>query len=479
MKRTTIVLGTLLWSVASTPPATAQGGVAETAPLATASGDVGTATGEGTWTEWIRSRMPEWLTQGEFAGLAYWQWLGILLVVFVGLLVDLLVRRTLHGLWRRYSLRRLRRAPDRELVRRALRPFGLAAGAVVWYFGLPLLGLPETALLVVHVAVRVLLVLAAAWAAFRVIDLFTDFLMRKAEATVTRFDDVLVPLLRKTLKVFAAAVGLVYMADAFRVEIVPLLTGLGIGGLAFAFAAKDSIENFFGSVAVILDRPFEIGDWVVIEGVEGTVEELGLRSTRIRTFYNSQVSLPNSTLVRARVDNYGRRRFRRFKTHIDLTYDTPPERIEAFCAGIRELILVHPFTRKDYFHVWLNEFGPASLRVLVYMFHETPDWATELRERHRFMLDVIRLAARLQVEFAFPTQTLHVYSEQHGNLSEPPPTPGAEEESGAAELGCRAVRDLTADAPWRTTRPDPVRFGGAATTEAGDEPPPEKAAPPE
>jgi MscS family membrane protein len=437
--------------------------VAMAAPAASADGATGA---------WLGSRLPDWLTHQAFVGLAYWQWLGILLVVFAGLLFDLLVRRLLHGVWRGYSMRRLQRQPDPKLVRQAVRPFGLAGQALVWYFGLAPLGLPEQALLVVQMAVRLLLVVGSVWAAYRLTDLFSEFLMRRAEQTATKFDDVLVPLLRKTLKVFATAVGLVYMADAFRIEIVPLLTGLGIGGLAVAFAAKDSIENFFGSVTVILDRPFEIGDWVVIEGVEGTVEELGLRSTRIRTFYNSQVTIPNASLVRARVDNYGRRRFRRFKTHIDVTYDTPPEKIEAFCAGIQELILAHPYTRKDYFHVWLNEFGAASLRVLLYMFHETPDWATELRERHRFMLDIIRLAARLHVEFAFPTQTLHVYSEQHGLPVKTPPPPGESAERDAGEQGRRAVRELTAEAPWRSGLPAPVRFSDLVTTEAGDEPPP-------
>jgi MscS family membrane protein len=430
------------------------------------------AVADGPTGAWLESRLPEWLTHGTSLGLAYWQWLGILLVVLAGLLFDLLVRHLLHGVWRNYSARRLNRQPEPKLVKQAVRPFGLTGQALVWYLGLTPLGLPAQALLVVQMAVRFLLVVGGVWAAYRLTDLFSEFLMRRAEQTATKFDDVLVPLLRKTLKVFATAVGLVYMADAFRIEIVPLLTGLGIGGLAIAFAAKDSIENFFGSVTVILDRPFEIGDWVVIEGIEGTVEELGLRSTRIRTFYNSQVTVPNASLVRARVDNYGRRRFRRFKTHLDVTYATPPEKIEAFCGGIREIILAHPYTRKDYFHVWLNEFGAASLRVLVYMFHETPDWATELRERHRFMLDVIRLAARLHVEFAFPTQTLHVYSEQHGLPVKTPPPPGVSAERDALEQGQQAVRELTAEAPWRSGLPEPVRFGDVTTTEAGDETPP-------
>jgi small-conductance mechanosensitive channel len=121
-----------------------------------------------------------------------------------------------------------------------------------------------------------------------------------------------------------------------------LLAGLGIGGIAFALAAKDTVENLFGSVTVLVDRPFQVGDWVVIGDQEGTVEEIGFRSMRLRTFYNSRITIPNSLLVKSAVDNLGARRYRRVKCMIGVQYDTPPDRIEAFCEGIRELIRRHP-----------------------------------------------------------------------------------------------------------------------------------------
>jgi len=405
----------------------------------------------------VRGMVPRSLRGNRVFGLEPWQWIGLLVVIGVGLVLDTIVRTVLGTIWRRV-MRRREREPDSDLLKRAVRPFGLLVAAVLWFFALRLLGLPPGALVVLLAAVRVFLMLAAVWAAYRVTDLGCEYLGGMADRTETKFDDLLVPLVRKTIKVFVTAAGVIYIANAFDIEILPLLTGLGIGGLAFAFAAKDTIENFFGSVAVILDRPFEVGDWVVIDDVEGTVESLGIRSTRIRTFYNSLVSVPNATLVRARVDNYGRRRFRRFKTHVGVTYDTPPEKIEAFCSGIREIIRLHPYTRKDYYHVWLNGWGASSLDVLVYMFHECPDWATELRERHRFMLDVMRLADRLGVSFAFPTQTLHLYQEEHGVEHTPADAPGTEGEARAQGEGHAAARAVTADQPWRRERPGAVSF---------------------
>ena len=165
------------------------------------------------------------------------------------------------------------------------------------------------------------------------------------------------------------------------------------------------------------------------------------------------------------MDNYGRRKYRRWKTHVSITYDTPPEKIDAFCEGIRELIRVHPYTRKDYYQVWLHQFAASSFDVLVYVFHEAPDWTTELRERHRLMLDIIRLAKHLGVEFAFPTETLHLYQESHEDqaaTSTPPPAPGSGDDEKAMAQGRRAVRALTAAADWRAGKPGRYVFTEAS-----------------
>ncbi|HHN77897.1 MAG TPA: mechanosensitive ion channel, partial [Phycisphaerales bacterium] len=406
----------------------------------------------------IRSRMPEALRRGSVFDVELWQWLGLLVVIFAGVVLDFIVRLLLRLVWGRIDHKRgVDR--DRSLIKSAVRPFGLLAAGLLWYVSLRLLGLPATALLVLQIAVHVILILSGMMAAFRVVDLLSAMMIERAVHTETKIDDLLIPLVRKTLKTFIGAFGLIYIAESFDIQIIPLLTGLGIGGLAFAFAAKDTIENFFGSVAVILDKPFDIGDWVVIGDIEGTVEVMGLRSTRVRTFYNSLVTLPNASLVRATVDNYGRRRYRRYKTALSLTYDTPPEKVEAFCEGIREIIRLHPYTRKDYFHVWLNNFGAHSLDVLVYMFFDCPDWGTELRERHRLMLDIVRLASRIGVHFAFPTQTIEL---KRVGDAHPLDTPSRDTEARARRAGRQTAHEITEQQPWREYKPGPVLFGGGS-----------------
>ncbi len=406
---------------------------------------------------WIESKLPAALVDREFITLKYWQWLGLGLVVFTGVMLDFVTRLLVAIISRRIISKRGGEA-RRETMRKTVRPFGLVASALFWLFTIKLLGLPSEALKLLLPAVRFFAMLAGVWAGFRLTDLVVEVFADKAARTETKLDDLLVPLVRKTIKILIFVFGLIYIADSMNIQITPLLTGLGIGGLGFAFAARDTLENIFGSVTVLVDRPFQVGDWIQIGDVEGTVENVGFRSTRVRTFYNSLVTIPNGNLVRAAVDNFGKRKYRRWKTHISLTYGTPPEKIDAFCEGVRELIRLHPYTRTDYYQVWLHQFGDSSLDILVYMFHEAPDWTTELRERHRLMLDIIRLADRLGVEFAFPTRTLHLHQEKAEAVRTPAPPPAAGDEERASGEGRRATRLVTDAAPWRRGKPAPYSF---------------------
>ena len=280
--------------------------------------------------------------------------------------------------------------------------------AAIWWIGINYLGLPVDTLVILLVAVKLLAGISGVWSGYRIVDFSSAYLQHHARRSKNKLDDVLVPLVRKTLKVFVTVIGILFVASNLNLNISGLVAGLGLGGLAFALAAKDMVQNLFGSVTVLLDQSFHVGDWVVIGEVEGTVEEVGLRSTRIRTFYNSQVILPNSALITASIDNMGKRRFRRLNCKVSLTYSTPPGKVEEFCEAVRELVRLHPHMRKDYFQVYLNDLAASSLDVLIYVFWETPDWSIELRERHRFLIDILRVGENLGIEFAFPTQTLYL-----------------------------------------------------------------------
>lgn len=401
----------------------------------------------------IRTQMPEVL-RGEFL-LEYWQWIGIFIVVVLGLIVDKLVAWFLN---RNVVIWQKKNPVYSRLDSSVLRPLGLMAMAIVWWIGLGMFGLPDRVLIVLSVAVKLLVSISTVWSAFRLVDILDSLMTKKAKQTGNRFDDLLVPMISKSLKVFVLVIGIISSADNLNMDVSSLLAGLGIGGLAFALAAKDLLGNFFGSLTVLLDRPFQIGDWVVIGDVEGSVEEVGFRSTRVRTFYNSLITLPNASLTTSTIDNMGARRYRRMKTMLGLTYDTPPEKIDAFCEGVRALIQLHPYMRKDYYQVYFNQYNAASLDILVYVFWATPDWNTELRERHRFLLDVLRLAKQLGVEFAYPTQTLHLKQDETVNSAPPVDFSPAMTEAEAMAIGQQQAEAIVDATLGKGVKPDPVRF---------------------
>ena len=412
--------------------------------------------------DWIDITYPSLMSSPFY--LKNYQWLGLLFLIGLGIVFSRLLTLVL-GLFIRFWFRRKGYAYDASLERDFVRPIRITLMAWVWLTGLTLLGLDPAVLEYLRVAAFFVTAVGAVWASYRLVDIVGKYMTERALESESKHDDLLVPIIVRTLKIFIIVAGIVAFAYQVSTDPTSLLTGLGLGGLAFALAAKDVVANVFGSITILLDRPFRIGDWVTMGDIDGNVESVGIRSTRIRTFYNSLITVPNSAITNTHVDNMGRRRYRRIKTTLGIAYDTPPETIEAFCEGVRELIRKHPYTRKDYYHVYLNDFGESSLNILLYCFVETPEWGTELRERHRLLADILRLAETLGVEFAFPTRTLFMRQEDT-------PEPGSVAASAGAARGqgrdaARAIVTRTLGASGAV--PPPVRYQDLDENEFSDQ----------
>jgi MscS family membrane protein len=223
-------------------------------------------------------------------------------------------------------------------------------------------------------------------------------------------DSQLIRLMLRLLTIVAAIAILVIGADRIGLPAYSVLAGLGVGGLAVALAAQQTLANLLGSLIIMFEKPFAVGHYIKVQGIEGTVENVGFRSTRIRTFYNSLISIPSSQLVNSTVDNMELRETRQVKTLLNLTYDTPPAKIQAFCAAVRRLLETDPDTAKDVIQVNFHDFGPHSLDILLNFFLKVPDRSTELRQRERILLAIVKLAESQGVRFAYPTRTLQIES---------------------------------------------------------------------
>lgn len=215
-------------------------------------------------------------------------------------------------------------------------------------------------------------------------------------------------LSKKTLSVILFLLGGLIIIQNLGYNVTSLVAGLGIGGVAVALAAKDTISNIFGSIIILFDRPFIVGDWIQFENTEGTVEYIGFRSTQIKTFYDSVISIPNAILANTKIDNLGKRKARRTRFNLGLVYSTPPEKITAFIEGIKQIIHAHPKTKKDYFQVSFSGYGDSSLNIFINVFFHVANWNEELEAKQNIFLEILKLAKKIEVEFAFPSQSLYI-----------------------------------------------------------------------
>ena len=383
----------------------------------------------------LRGSLPESLRARAFV-LENWQWIAIGVVLAISVLLGKIAQIVLGAFAKRAAGREGVLGIASEL-KRFNRPIGLLTSATLFGVLLPLAGLEDQILAAVAFATRFVGTFAGLWAAYRAVDLGCGILEERAKRSANRFDDILVPLLRTTLHVFVVVVGIVYLAAEWTDQVWSVVAGLSIGSLAIGFAARDSIENLFGTFTVLVDKPFALGDWIVVKGIEGTVEAVGFRSTRIRTFYDSVQSVPNRTFISSEVENYGHRRKRRIKTTLRLALDTPADTVDAFCAGVRQLIANHPASVPSNY-VYLYDLGQDAIEVLLYSFVRTPDWDMEMREKHRLLGDVLRLAERLGIRLAAPARSIQ--------MQDAPEREPAATGEGSEDLGKRLADEICADA---------------------------------
>lgn len=351
--------------------------------------------------------LPDW-SRGKLWGLEAWQYLGILLYLVVGFFLHRLLVGLISLILKRFLRRFVTQKHTANFFEKVARPISLLILFYIIFAFTPALLLPIAVNKWVILAFRIMIPVFWMFIGMQAVNLVMAIFEKRAEATETTLDDQLVPLLRRLLHIFVVIIFAIVILNVLRININALLGGLAFGSLALALAAQDTVKNLFGSILIFVDRPFQIGDWILVNGHEGVVEEVSMRSTRIRTFAGSLISIPNGQLADSAVDNMGVRKFRRFVTRVGVTYDTPPDLLEVFVEGIRQLVKNHPTTRKDFMEVHFNEMADSSLQILVYAFFDVPTWTDELAGKQRLLLGIMRLAEELGISFAFPTQTLHI-----------------------------------------------------------------------
>lgn len=347
-------------------------------------------------------RLPGW-ARTPLDGVTLWQWVGLAL----GLLISALLVAATHRVARRFA----RADGDDTGPHWSSLPVPvmiiLLTGLVLPTF-CTMLRIGGSPRVVIVFAATIVTYLAAAWATMIALTIVGELIVVTEHLRLGSLDSQLVRLGARLTGVVVATLLLIRGADALGFPAYSVIAGLGVGGLAVALAARDSIANLLGSLLIMFEKPFRIGDLIRVSGTEGWVEDVGFRSTRIRTFDHTLVSLPNSTVVNTMVENRSTHKLRRERVVLQVTYDTPRQKIEALMAAIRQAILEHPPASKVDPLVRFYNFNDSSLDILVIFHVEARDGTTEMREREAVLLRVMDVVAEHGVSFAFPTRTLWV-----------------------------------------------------------------------
>ena len=381
----------------------------------------------------------------RFAGILVLQWVIFGIVFLLGLLVAKIIPVVIS--WIILVCSRIRGKDKHDYSDKfkwALRPLAYLGMAWIWFGGLVSMSIYPKILHVAFVILHPLCVLMLMLMLMRMVDIFRYWLQHRLNTSVNKVKSVLVDLSSGVLKFLVICSAVVAIVQIFGISALGILSGMGIGGVAVALAAQQTISNFFGSMTILLDQPFTVGDYIIVGNIEGVVDRIGLRSTSIKTFYDSYVVIPNGQLATDVVDNMGRRQSRRFKTTLGLQYDTPVPLFEAFVAGVRQLIEQHPVTRKDDIRVSVNDFGASSIDIQMICFFVVSNVHDELRARQALILDIVRLAEQLGVSFAFPSQTTYMVPTE--NLKYPV-ADQIDDENPAGELGRELARKIKAEIP--------------------------------
>ena len=246
------------------------------------------------------------------------------------------------------------------------------------------------------------------WTILRSVEFIGVKLKDKAAQTESKVDDGLIPFAIDLTKVLVYIFALVIiLGNVFEVNITALVAGLGVGGVAIALASKESIENLLGSFTIFFDKPFAVGDVITLGGVTGKVEKVGFRSTRIRTFDKSIVTVPNKNIINTELDNLGVRPVRRVKFNIGLTYDTTIEQIKNIVNDIQKLVDDHPMTNEDG-RVRFLSFGGSSLDIMVLYYVNSPEWEDLIDTQQKINYSIIEIVDKHNSEFAFPSTSVYI-----------------------------------------------------------------------
>ena len=376
-------------------------------PVAPGLGELPTLTDFFRTRENIRAVSPS-LLHRDFL-LENWQWIALLLTVFAAIAGSWILARLIGLALIRYA----GAAPAKKFQW----PIRIFVGGAAILYGFGKLGIGQAGLSAVGQGIALITTLGLTMLVYRLTGLVGGYFIRRAEGTEGYVDEIVSSLATGLVKLLVVISGVVACADIVGLPYEGVITGLGVGGVALAFASRDTVSNMLGGMLLMADRPFKRGDLIETDGQFAFIEDVGLRSTRLKTFDDSLLIIPNAQLSDKAIVNWGKRRRRKVAFDIGLTYDTPREKLDLFVERLKSLYEDQPRADTSQYYSGLKNFNDSSIDVEFWGYFNVYGYEAHVRARHAFMGDVIDLVDELGLSFAFPTRMLHMAEESRSDAS--------------------------------------------------------------
>ena len=342
-----------------------------------------------------------------FLKLHYWQWLGFVCILGIFLITYFFIRLLSFLIIKKIVEHKISNPfDDLDLLKTIANTLSLVVAFFIVRLFLPTLLLRTKLSASLTKAVVLISAIILILFLYKVTELITRYAEQVAKRTPSQIDDQFVQVLKRLLKLFILIFGLFYILRVLDVSLTTVIAGISIGGLAIALAAQDTVKNFIGSLMIFADKPFEIGDTISGDNFEGVVQEVGFRSTRIKTANDSIVTVANGKLADMTIDNKGYRVFKKFKTEIAISYDTPLFKLERFLEGIRTILLKYPYTKNTSIDVFLTNIQASGMTVTVSYRYKVYNQREEFQHREFILLHILRLADILQIKLFEQGQVL-------------------------------------------------------------------------
>ena len=343
----------------------------------------------------------------NIGNIPLWRILAAALLVVAGISLRKVFLERLLGPLRKL-LDRTDTTYDDQLLEAVQRPLRWLVNLVAIYFALLVLDLPSELMAVASLILQTVGTVMVAWMVHKLIDVAVAAMADFSQDTRSEIDDYLVPVIGRVLRVALFVLVFMLIVQQWGYDVTSLLAGLGLGGLAFALAARPTLANWFGSIMIFTDRPFVIGDRIDIDAGTGVVEEVGLRSTRIRTREDSLITVPNADIAAKSIENLSARRERRIETTVGLVYGTSVDQVREIVGGIRRLVEEHDELASENAVVRFRDFGDSALEVYVDCYARTTGRGDYFRIREEFLYRISEVVEAAGSSFAFPSRSLYL-----------------------------------------------------------------------